>query len=86
MTEIELGGGSGPGYGHTGHYTGPSGGWVPPIVKEAITSASSSPPIQPGSGYRFLTTHILSGAVMGDWLPITGQSFSRSLNATGTGS
>ena len=75
----------GPGYQQTGQYTGPGGTWVPPIIKEAITSASSAPPIQPGSGYRFLTTHMITGALLGDWLPITGQSFARTLNATGTG-
>ena len=59
---------------------------MPPIVSEAVTSASSAPPIQPGTGYRYLSTNVLTGAVMGDWLPITGQSFSRALNSTGTGS
>ena len=75
----------GPGYQQTGQYTGAGGTWVPPIIKEAITSASSAPPLQPGSGYRYLTTNILTGALMGDWLPIVGQSFVRTLNATGTG-
>ena len=40
-----------------------------------------------GHGLPLPLHHIvLTGAVMGDWLPITGQSFSRALNATGTGS
>lgn len=78
---IELG----PGYQQQTSYTGASGTWVPPIVKEAITSASSAPPLQPGSGYRFLTTNVTTGALMGDWLPMVGQSFARTLNATGTG-
>lgn len=67
-------------------YTGASGQWVPPIVSEAVTAASSPPSIQAGSGYRYLTTSLLDGSVMGDWLPITGQSFSRTLSATGSGS
>lgn len=81
--EITLGAGSG--YQQLGQYTGASGPWVPPIVREATTSASSAPPIQPGTGYRYLTTNVLTGKLMGDWLPITGQSFARTLNATGTG-
>jgi hypothetical protein len=75
----------GPGYGQLGRYTGPGGKWVPPIVREAITSASSAPPVQPGTGYRYLTTSILSGKLLGDWLPITGQTFTRALSTTGTG-
>lgn len=82
MTEIPLG----PGNFRIGKYTGPGGPWVPPIVSEATTSASSAPSIQAGSGYRYLTTNVISGQIMGDWLPIAGQSFSRSLNSTGSGS
>lgn len=67
-------------------YTGASGKWVPPIVSEAVTAASSPPSIQAGSGYRYLTTNVLDGSLMGDWLPIVGQSFSRALNSTGSGS
>jgi hypothetical protein len=81
VTEIPLG----PSGFNIGKYTGPGGPWVPPIVREATTAASSAPPVQPGSGYRFLTTNLLTGALMGDWLPITGQTFTRTLNATGTG-
>lgn len=36
------------------------------------------------SVYRFLTTNILTGQVMGDWLPMTPQNFARNINATGT--
>lgn len=36
------------------------------------------------SQYRYLTTNLLSGALMGDWLPIEAQTFSRVINATGT--
>lgn len=36
------------------------------------------------SAYRYLATSILSGAVIGDWLPMTPQNMSRNLNATGT--
>jgi hypothetical protein len=36
------------------------------------------------SAYRYLSTSILSGAVIGDWLPMTPQNMSRNLNATGT--
>jgi hypothetical protein len=75
----------GPGYSQLGQYTGAGGTWVPPIIKEAITSASSAPPLQAGSGYRFLTTNILTGALLGDWLPITGQSFARQLSTAATG-
>jgi hypothetical protein len=82
VTAIPLGP---SGFNAGGKYTGPGGKWVPPIVKDATTAASSAPPVQAGSGYRFLTTNILSGALMGDWLPITGQTFTRTINATGTG-
>ena len=75
----------GPGYQQTGQYTGAGGAWVPPIIKEAITSASSAPPVQPGSGYRYLCTNVITGELMGDWLPITGQSFARALSSTGSG-
>ena len=83
MTEVTLGGG---GYQQPGRYVGPGGPWKPPIVREAITAASSPPPVQAGTGYRYLTTNVLDGSLMGDWLPITGQSFSRALSSTGTGS
>lgn len=76
----------GPGFQQQHHYTGPGGTWVPPIIKEAITSASSAPPIQAGTGYRYLTTSILDGSLLGDWLPMVGQSFTRTLNSSGTGS
>lgn len=36
------------------------------------------------SVYRYLTTNILSGAVMGDWLPFAPQSFGRVINGPGT--
>lgn len=81
MTELPLG----PGGFNIGKYTGPGGKWVPPIVSEATTSASSAPPIQPGTGYRYLTTSLLSGEILGDWLPITGQSFARQLSTASTG-
>lgn len=67
-------------------YTGASGKWVPPIVSEAITAASSPPSIQAGTGYRYLTSNISTGQIMGDWLPIVGQSFSAALNSTASGS
>lgn len=75
----------GPGYQQQSQYTGATGKWVPPIVKEAITSASSSAPIQPGTGYRYLTTNVITGELMGDWLPMVGQSFARALSSTGSG-
>ncbi len=64
-------------------HTGP---WTPPIIQEGTTGASSAPWLEPGSGFRYLTTNILSGALMGDWLPVSGQSFTRALSATGNGS
>jgi hypothetical protein len=64
-------------------HTGP---WNPPIVQEGTTGASSAPWQQPGSGYRYLTTGLLTGALTGDWLPIVGQSFTRALSSTGPGS
>jgi len=36
------------------------------------------------STYRYLTSNVLSGALMGDWLPIGPQSFTRAINTTGT--
>jgi len=36
------------------------------------------------SQYRYLTTNILTGKLMGDWLPVAPQSFSRVINAAGT--
>lgn len=36
------------------------------------------------SDYRYLCTNVLSGAVMGDWLPIEPQSFGRVINGPGT--
>jgi hypothetical protein len=37
----------------------------------------------PGSEYRYLTTNVLSGALMGDWLPVEPQSFSQVINGGG---
>lgn len=34
--------------------------------------------------YRYLCTNLLSGQIMGDWLPITAQSCARNLNSVGT--
>jgi hypothetical protein len=36
------------------------------------------------SVYRYLTSNVLSGAIMGDWLPMEPQSFSRVINGAGT--
>ena len=35
------------------------------------------------SVYRFLSTNLLTGQIMGDWLPVTAQNFVRRINATG---
>jgi hypothetical protein len=37
------------------------------------------------STYRYLTTNLLSGAVLGDWLPVTGNSIQRQISSAGTG-
>lgn len=37
------------------------------------------------SDYRFLTTNILSGKILGDHLPIVAESFTRQISASGTG-
>ena len=31
-----------------------------------------------------MTSNLLTGKIMGDWLPITGQNFARQINAVGT--
>ena len=36
------------------------------------------------STYRYLTTEVQSGVLLGDWLPIEAQSFSRVINGAGT--
>ena len=37
------------------------------------------------SDFRFLTTNLITGQVLGDWLPITAESLQRQINTTGTG-
>lgn len=61
-------------------------GWTPPIIEESVSAASAAPWIQPGSGYRYLTTSVLTGQMLGDWLPMIPQSFSRQLSGPGAGS
>jgi hypothetical protein len=36
------------------------------------------------SQYRYLTTNLITGQVLGDWLPIEAESLSRQINTTGT--
>jgi hypothetical protein len=36
------------------------------------------------STYRYLATNVLSGALMGDWLPMEPENFSRAINGTGS--
>jgi hypothetical protein len=36
------------------------------------------------SQYRYLTTDLITGELLGDWLPIEAQSFSRTINTSAT--
>jgi hypothetical protein len=38
----------------------------------------------PAPQYRYMTTDLISGAVTGDWLPMTVQGFGRQINTTGS--
>jgi hypothetical protein len=49
----------------------------------AQMAAIGAPPAIPASEYRYLSTSLLSGALLGDWLPITPQSLARQVNGTG---
>ena len=50
-----------------------------PLRKLGGQFASATP-----SDYRYLTTNLISGALMGDWLPLEPQSFSMTINGGGT--
>ena len=52
----------------------------------AVRYYASGGPFQSAraSSYRYLTTSILSGVLMGDWLPVEPQSFSMVINGGGT--
>jgi hypothetical protein len=53
----------------------------------AQLAAIGAPPANPTSEYRYLATNLLSGAIVGDWIPMDGTyglSLSRQVNGTGT--
>jgi hypothetical protein len=49
----------------------------------AQAAAIGAPPANPADEYRYLASDLQTGAIIGDWIPITPQSFARQLNGTG---
>jgi len=53
----------------------------------AQMAAIGAPPANPTSEYRYIATDLLSGAIVGDWIPMDGTyglNFARQVNGTGT--
>lgn len=53
----------------------------------AQLAAIGAPPANPTSEYRYIATDLLSGAILGDWIPMDGTyglSLARQINGTGT--
>ena len=46
----------------------------------AQIAAIGPPPANPASEYRYLSSDLLTGAVLGDWIPVTPQNFARQIN------
>jgi hypothetical protein len=53
------------------------------MLTPAQRAAIGPPPENPASEYRYLATNLQTGAIAGDWIPITPQSFARQINGTG---
>jgi hypothetical protein len=49
----------------------------------AQVAAIGAPPAVPTSQYRYLSTDLLTGQRIGDWIPLTVQNFARAINASG---